>query len=296
DRPRGRAARHRRRRAGGGRPRPGRRARAHGGGGARGPRGRGGARGLPRDLDPGLPRLARPLPRRRALGPRAGQGGVRADGARQRGSARARLRRTRRAGPRRPDDAGRGRDRAGGARGGARHAVQQPAHHRARRAPAQPPPEARPHLHRAAGVGARGRGGAAGRGHPSRPGRRVGVLGALDAARPAGATRVGRGHPRGRVAHRARDAPGGEPAVRLRGALLRARRRRADARLGASARARGAPGARDRPRAVGAARRQRDRGPRRPLRGGARLRRAAALAHYWVTGDRRRMARPRLEL
>ena len=72
--------------------------------------------------------------------------------------------------------------------------------------------------------------------------RRARVLGALDAARASGAARLGRRHPRRRVADREGDAPDRESALRVRGTLLRARRRLAHARVRASAGARAASG------------------------------------------------------
>ena len=68
---------------------------------------------------------------------------------------------------------------------------------------------------------------------------RPGLLGTLDAARAPGAARFRRGHPRGAVAHGARAAPAGEPALRVRGALLRAGGGLGHARVVAAAGARG---------------------------------------------------------
>ena len=80
---------------------------------------------------------------------------------------------------------------------------------------------------------------------------RARVLGALDAARAPGDARFGRGHSRRALADRARDAAGREPALRVRGALLRSRGGIADARVGAAAGAGAASRARFGRRATG---------------------------------------------
>ena len=80
--------------------------------------------------------------------------------------------------------------------------------------------------------GHRRRGGPAGGRYGGGAGRWPGLLGALDAARAPGAARVGREHPRGGLADRARDAPDRQSRhYAFEGPLLCSRRRSADASL-----------------------------------------------------------------
>ncbi|CAA9545634.1 MAG: Nitrilase/cyanide hydratase and apolipoprotein N-acyltransferase, partial [uncultured Thermomicrobiales bacterium] len=161
-------------------------------------------------------------------------------------------------------------DQRARARPSLRHPLQRHRHLRRRRTAPRPAPQADPHLHRAPGLGPRRRQHPRRLRHHPRPGRRPRLLGALDAARPPRDARPRRADPRRPLADGAGHPPGRLPPLRLRGALLRRRRRLGPPPRPDPRRPGDLPERRPAPGHVPPRRRQRHRRPGRPLPGRTR--------------------------